>query len=41
MSKIALGTVQFGIDYGVNSVNGQVRPKEIKKNFELCTLKRY
>ena len=31
MSKIALGTVQFGIDYGVNSVNGQVRPKEIKK----------
>jgi aryl-alcohol dehydrogenase-like predicted oxidoreductase len=31
MSKIALGTVQFGIDYGVNSVNGQVRPEEVKK----------
>jgi hypothetical protein len=31
MSKIALGTVQFGIDYGVNSVDGQVRPEEVKK----------
>lgn len=31
MSKIALGTVQFGTDYGVNSVDGQVRPEEIKK----------
>jgi len=30
-SKIALGTVQFGIDYGVNSVDGQVRPEEVKK----------
>jgi aryl-alcohol dehydrogenase-like predicted oxidoreductase len=29
--KIALGTVQFGIDYGVNSVDGQVRPEEVKK----------
>ena len=33
MSKIALGTVQFGIDYGVNSVAGQVDPKEVKKIF--------
>ena len=31
MSKISLGTVQFGIDYGVNSVDGQVRPEEVKK----------
>ena len=31
MSKIALGTVQFGIDYGVNSVDGQVKPEEVKK----------
>ena len=31
MSKIALGTVQFGIDYGVNSVGGQVTPEEVKK----------
>jgi len=29
--KIALGAVQFGIDYGVNSVDGQVRPEEVKK----------
>jgi len=33
MSKIALGTVQFGIDYGVNSVAGQVSSKEVKKIF--------
>jgi aryl-alcohol dehydrogenase-like predicted oxidoreductase len=31
VSKIALGTVQFGIDYGVNSVDGQVKPEEVKK----------
>ena len=30
MSKIALGTVQFGIDYGINSENGQVRPEEVR-----------
>ncbi len=30
MSKIALGTVQFGIDYGVNSPDGQVQPKEVE-----------
>jgi aryl-alcohol dehydrogenase-like predicted oxidoreductase len=30
MSKIALGTVQFGIDYGINSSNGQVRPNEVE-----------
>ena len=29
--KLALGTVQFGIDYGVNSLNGQVKSKEVKK----------
>ena len=29
--KLALGTVQFGIDYGVNSTYGQVRPEEVKK----------
>jgi aryl-alcohol dehydrogenase-like predicted oxidoreductase len=31
MSKIALGTVQFGIDYGINSENGQVRPEEVRR----------
>ena len=31
MSKLGLGTVQFGTDYGLTSVDGQVRPKEVKK----------
>jgi aryl-alcohol dehydrogenase-like predicted oxidoreductase len=31
MSKISLGSVQFGTDYGVNSVNGQVKPDEVEK----------
>lgn len=26
MSKIALGTAQFGMDYGVNSANGKIQP---------------
>ena len=30
MSKITLGTVQFGIDYGINSENGQVQPEEVR-----------
>ena len=30
MPKIALGTVQFGIDYGINSENGQVQPEEVR-----------
>lgn len=29
-SKLALGTVQFGIDYGVNSTEGKVEPKEVE-----------
>jgi len=29
--KIALGTVQFGINYGVNSTTGQVQPDEVRK----------
>jgi len=39
MSKIALGTVQFGIDYGVNSVDGQVKPEEVKKILGYARLK--
>ena len=31
MSKIALGTVQFGIDYGINSKPGQVTSDEVKR----------
>ena len=31
MSKIALGTVQFGIDYGINSESGPVKHKEVRR----------
>jgi aryl-alcohol dehydrogenase-like predicted oxidoreductase len=31
MSKLALGTVQFGINYGINSIDGKVRFEEVKK----------
>jgi len=30
VSKIALGTVQFGLDYGISSTNGQLRPEEVR-----------
>jgi len=38
MSKIALGTVQFGIDYGINSMRGQVKPNEVEDilNYAHC-----
>jgi aryl-alcohol dehydrogenase-like predicted oxidoreductase len=29
MSKIALGTVQFGVDYGINSIEGRVQSTEV------------
>jgi len=28
--KLALGTVQFGIDYGINSIEGQVQPSDVE-----------
>jgi len=28
MSKIALGTVQFGVNYGINSIGGKVKSSE-------------
>ena len=31
MSKLALGSVQFGVNYGVSSTNGRVSPDEVKK----------
>ncbi len=31
MQKLALGTVQFGVDYGINSVSGQVKKKEVER----------
>jgi aryl-alcohol dehydrogenase-like predicted oxidoreductase len=39
MSKIALGTVQFGIDYGVNSVEGQVQPSQVESILNYARLK--
>ena len=29
MSKIVLGTVQFGTNYGINNTSGQVSPEEV------------
>lgn len=39
MSKISIGTVQFGIDYGINAMGGQVKPKEVKKILSYAHLK--
>ena len=30
MNKLALGTVQFGLDYGVTNYNGQVATREVR-----------
>lgn len=34
--KIALGTVQFGLDYGINNSQGQVPMEEVGSILELC-----
>lgn len=34
--KIALGTVQFGIDYGVANTAGRVRPEDVKNILQLA-----
>lgn len=36
MSKIALGTVQFGMNYGISNTNGQVSLEEIEKILNFC-----
>jgi aryl-alcohol dehydrogenase-like predicted oxidoreductase len=36
MSKLALGTVQFGLNYGVANKFGIVEPSEVKKIFLLA-----
>lgn len=36
MSKIALGTVQFGMNYGISNTTGQVTTEEIAKILEFC-----
>jgi aryl-alcohol dehydrogenase-like predicted oxidoreductase len=35
-SKIALGTVQFGLDYGINNISGKVVIVEIKRILQLA-----
>ncbi len=37
MSKLALGTVQFGLDYGVNNTAGQVKEAEVEKILDLAS----
>lgn len=36
MSRIAVGTVQFGIDYGVSNQHGKVSPEEVQGILEFC-----
>jgi aryl-alcohol dehydrogenase-like predicted oxidoreductase len=36
LSKIGLGTVQFGIDYGVSNQQGKTSPAEVMKIFEIA-----
>ena len=36
MSKIALGTVQFGMNYGISNTTGQVSFDEIEKILDFC-----
>lgn len=36
MSKIALGTVQFGMNYGISNKTGQVSSEEIEKILSYC-----
>jgi len=44
VNKIVLGTVQFGLNYGINNASGQVEPKEVEAILKLayengiCTL---
>jgi aryl-alcohol dehydrogenase-like predicted oxidoreductase len=36
MNKLALGTVQFGLDYGINNKNGQTKPEDVYKILDLA-----
>mgnify|MGYP000414659378 FL=1 len=35
-NKLVLGTVQFGLDYGVNNQSGQVQQSEVNKILQLA-----
>ena len=34
MSKLALGTAQFGSDYGIANQKGKIKLSEAQKNYE-------
>jgi aryl-alcohol dehydrogenase-like predicted oxidoreductase len=36
VSKLALGTAQFGSDYGINNVSGKVQAKEVENILNYC-----
>jgi len=36
MSKLVLGTVQFGLNYGINNFKGKLNSKEIKQTLDLA-----
>ena len=38
MSKLALGTAQFGFDYGISNIKGQTNFSEIKKILKLAKI---
>ena len=40
MQKLALGTVQFGVNYGINSVAGQVKEKEVPSIQEMSDIEK-
>lgn len=39
VSKIVLGTVQFGVNYGINNTSGQVTQEEVSKILEIAKKK--
>src|SRR3989344_1832186 len=39
MNKLAMGTAQFGLDYGINNKQGKIPLKEIFKILDTCLLK--
>ena len=37
LNKLIIGTVQFGLDYGITNNNGKFNSEEIDKVFKFCT----